>query len=337
MSPLPARLRLAAEWAHLRPAPGPPTQVHVSVTDRCNLPCLHCAIHRKRTTDLPTRTWLRFFDDVSAWLGPDVGVNFAGGEPLLRKDLEELIAHAVGKGFTTTFNTNGWLLTEERTASIAASGVSIVYVSLDGTDEALVDRTRNRAGAYRRALEGIDRLRGIEGGPQVIVACILHGQNAGQVPQLIELVRERGLQLVIQPLYQTFDEPYDPRWHERSELWPRDLGPIDAAIDALIAERRVWGPVCNPIAQLEGIRRYFHAPDVHNGLPCRAGHSDIAVDAQGALRLCFMLDPIGNITDTRSTERAWTHPRALRRRWQVAHCTRPCNLLNCNFEGVGEQ
>jgi len=337
MSPMPARIKAAAELAHLRPAPGPPTQVHVSVTDRCNLPCVHCAIHRKKTTDLPTDVWLRFFDDVASWLDTDVGVNFAGGEPLLRTDLEQLISHAVSKGFTTTFNTNGWLLTQQRAASIAASGVSIVYVSLDGNDEALVDRTRNRAGAYRRALAGIDHLRAIEDGPQVIVACILHGQNAPQIPGLIEFVREREIQLVIQPLYQTFDEPYDPTWHQRSELWPRDLAPLETAIDALIAERKVWGPVCNPIAQLEGIRQYFRAPDVHNGLPCRAGHSDLAVDAQGKLRLCFMLDPIGDITENKPTERWWTHPRALHRRWQVAHCTRPCNLLNCNFEGIGEQ
>ena len=264
MSPLAPRLHQAAELARLRPAPGPPTQVHVSVTDRCNLPCVHCAIHRKKTTDLPTRTWLRFFDDVAGWLGPQVGVNFAGGEPLLRTDLEQLISHAVSKGFTTTFNTNGWLLTPQRAASIADTGVSIVYVSLDGMDQELVDRTRNRKGAFRHAVDGIDRLRGLEG-PQVIVACILHGQNAPQIPRLLDFVRERGLQLVIQPLYQTFDEPYDPSWHQRSELWPRDLGVVEAALDQLIAVRKEWGPVCNPIAQLEGIRQYFRAPAVHNG------------------------------------------------------------------------
>ena len=87
MSPLPRALRQAAELARLRPAPGPPTQVHVSVTDRCNLPCVHCAIHRKKTKDLSTEAWLRFFDDLAGWLG-EAGVNFAGGEPLIRTDLE---------------------------------------------------------------------------------------------------------------------------------------------------------------------------------------------------------------------------------------------------------
>ncbi len=335
MSPLPRALRQAAELARLRPAPGPPTQVHVSVTDRCNLPCVHCAIHRKKTKDLPTEAWLRFFDDLAGWLG-EAGVNFAGGEPLIRTDLERLITHAVAKGFTTTFNTNGWLLTQERAASIADTGVSIVYVSLDGMDEDLVDHTRGKRGAFRRAIQGIEHLR-VRAGPQIIVATILHGQNASQIPALLDYVRQRELQLVIQPLYQTFDEPYDPGWHHHSELWPKDMGVLEAAIDQLVAVRQEWGPVCNPIAQLEGIRQYFRAPDVHNGLACRAGHSDLAVDAQGKLRLCFMLDPIGDITQRGPTEKVWTHPTALRRRWQVAHCTRPCNLLNCNFEGVGER
>ncbi len=335
MSPLSARLQQAIELARLRPAPGPPTQVHVSVTDRCNLPCLHCAIHNKKTTDLPTATWLAFFDDLAGWLS-QAGINFAGGEPLLRRDLEQLIAHAVAKGFTTTFNTNGWLLSERRAASIAASGVSIVYVSLDGMDPELVDHTRGREGAFQRAVQGIEHLRAHDG-PQVIVATILHGRNAAQLPRLLQFVRERELQLVIQPLYQTFDEPYDPGWYQRSELWPQDMAELERALDLLISVREQWGPVCNPIAQLEGIRRYFRAPDQHNGLACRAGHSDLAVDAQGKLRLCFMLDPIGDITTGQPPERAWIHPRALHRRWQVAQCKRPCNLLNCNFEGVGER
>ena len=328
-----ATLRAIAARAHLEPAPAPPTQVHISVTDRCNFACRHCAIHRKRTRDLPTADWLAFIDAVGDWLGGG-GINFAGGEPLLRRDLEQLISRAVARGFATTFNTNGWDMGPERAASIVASGVSIVYVSLDGATAATVDWTRGRPGAFDRAHAAIDALQAA-GCPQIIVAAILHGRNAAEIPALLEFVRARGLQLVIQPLYQTFDEPHDPCWYQRSELWPQDLATTEAALDLLADTRRAWGPVCNATAQIEGIRRYFRDPGTHNGLACRAGHTDLAVDPQGNLRLCFMLDPIGHVGP--HPELAWVGPRALHRRWQVSRCGRPCNLLNCNFEGIGGQ
>ncbi len=332
MSARSARVERLLDLAQLKPAPGPPAQVHLSVTDRCFLPCLHCDIHRNRTPDLPTQVWTEFMDRLARWPGP-AAINFAGGEPLMRRDLEQLLGHAAGLGFESSFNTNGWLLTPRRAAGIAAAQVSIVYVSLDGVDEETVDRTRGRQGAFSRARQAIDNMRAHDG-PQVIVAAILHGANAAEIPALLGYVRQRELQLVIQPLYENFGErPHDPHWHRQSPLWPKDLAPVEEALDLLAKTRAAGGPVCNPVEQLHAMKGYFRDPLRPNGLTCRAGHSDLAVDPKGQLRLCFFLEPVGSILDGKSPERAWIGPRALRRRWQVSRCQRPCNLLNCNFEG----
>ena len=93
---------------HLRRAPGRPEQIHLSVTDRCFLPCLHCDIWKNDVTDLPGDVWADVIDRLAGWCAP-AGMNFVGGEPLLRKDLESLMARAVSRGFTVSFNTNGWL------------------------------------------------------------------------------------------------------------------------------------------------------------------------------------------------------------------------------------
>lgn len=320
--------RLAAR-AGLLAAPGPPTQVHLSVTDRCFLPCIHCNIHRNRAVDLPTPFWLSVLDDLARWLGT-ASVNFVGGEPLLRRDLETLMARAHGRGLTVSFNTNGWLLTRARAERLHEAGASIAYLSLDGTEETLVDWTRGRKGAWRRAMEAMEHLEAV-GRPRVIVATILHGRNAPQIPHLLEMVRQRGHQLVVQPLFESFGAvPPDPRWHHRSPLWPRDPEVMDEALDLLLAVRRAGGPVCNPEAQLTALKAYFRDPVSYNGLTCRAGMTDLAIDPQGQVRLCFNLPPVADARE-KDLERVWNGPASLRLRGRISRCRRTCNLLNCNF------
>jgi type IV secretory pathway VirB6-like protein len=61
MSAAPALDRVL-DHLRLRRAPGRPTQVHLSVTDRCFLPCLHCDIWKNKAEDLPTAFWLDAID-----------------------------------------------------------------------------------------------------------------------------------------------------------------------------------------------------------------------------------------------------------------------------------
>lgn len=314
----------------LRRAETRPTQVHLSVTDRCFLPCHHCDIYKNKTEDLPEETWTRVIDELAEWLGP-AAMNFVGGEPLLRKDLERLMARAVRLGFSVTFNTNGWLLTDDRADALAAAGVSVAYLSLDGFSEATVDHSRGRPGTFKKMMEVCDRLDK-RPNPRVIIACILHGGNAAEVPALLAWVKSRGYELVLQPLYQNFGEnAHDPGWWRRSPMWPTDLGAIDGALDVLIAERQSAGQVCNSVEQLEAFKRHFRNPSVYNGEVCKAGHSDIAFDPAGNVRLCYFLEPVGNIADPRSMKQVWNAVGTMRRRHEVHMCTRSCNLLNCNF------
>ena len=76
----------ALDRVKLRRAPGRPRQVHLSVTDRCFLPCTHCDIWKNETPDLPGAVWEDAIDRLADWCAP-AGMNFVGGEPLLRKDL----------------------------------------------------------------------------------------------------------------------------------------------------------------------------------------------------------------------------------------------------------
>jgi len=320
--------------ARLRRAPGRPTQVHLSVTDRCFLPCKHCDIWKNEGPDLPGTVWEDLIDRLAPWLVP-ASMNFVGGEPLLRKDLESLMARAVQQGFDVSFNTNGWLVTEKRARAIADAGVRIAYVSLDGFHKATIDHSRGRAGSWDKAMAAISHLQDA-GVPQVIVATILHARSAAEIEPLLAFVKQRRLQIVVQPLYQNFGyNTYDPDWWRQSELFPRDqsqLDAVDRALDRLSTERLRGGPVCNAVEQLQAMKGHFHAPSRDNHHICRAGHSDISFDPQGRVRLCYFLDPVGTVFDASPLPLMWDSLATLRRRWEVSRCERGCNLLNCNFE-----
>ncbi len=323
--------------ARLRPAPGLPDQVHLSVTDRCFLPCAHCDIWKNKTPDLPGEAWLGVLDQLGAWLGK-ASVNFVGGEPLLRKDLETLMTRATTLGFDVSFNTNGWLLDDRRADALSAAGARIAYLSMDGFLAETVDRSRGRAGTHAKLLEVCDRLDK-RTNPRVVIACILHAENAHEIPDLLRWVKSRGYELVVQPLYQNFGEnAHDPTWWRTSTLWPTSpdaLARIDQALDVLIDERTQWGKVCNEVAQLRAFKKHFRSPSVPNGQTCKAGHSDIAFDPVGNVRLCYFLEPVGNLAEGVPIPAMWNRLAALRRRYEVSRCTRSCNLLNCNFETSG--
>ncbi len=317
-----------------RRASGLPRQLHLSVTDRCFLPCLHCDIWKNDTVDLPTEQWLSTIDRLGAWCAPG-GMNFVGGETLLRKDLELLVARAVGYGFTVSFNTNGYLVTQERAESLAKAGASIAYVSMDGLEKETVDHSRGREGSYEKAVAAL-RYFSEQASIQPIIACILHAHNADQMLPLLDWSEQHGYQLVIQPLYQNFGNvDYDPDWWKSSDFWPHQpeqQQKIEAVLDELSRARVQGRAICNEAAQFQAMKYHFRSGSEDLGLSCRAGHHDLSFDPQGKIRLCYFLEPVGDMSDPEPFETLWNDWTTLRRRWEVSRCGRHCNLLNCNFD-----
>lgn len=318
----------------LRRASQSPSQVHLSVTDRCFLPCKHCDIWKNDSTDLPTAVWLKLIDEIGPWCAP-AGLNFVGGEPLLRQDLPILIQAAKQQGFEVSFNTNAWLLNAQKAKAISDAGADIVYISMDGFKPETIDYSRGKAGSYDKSMAAIELFQALPN-PRVVVASILHAQNATEILELLTWVTTQNLQLVIQPLYQNFGNvPYAPDWWKTSEFWPQtkaQLEELHAVLDALTTARLRGQPICNEAAQLQAMKFHFSYPAADSGLSCRAGHQDISIDPQGNIRLCYFLEPVGSIFEERPVAELWNAHQTLQRRWQVSRCERHCNLLNCNFE-----
>lgn len=325
-------MRLGAQF-RLYGDPGLPNQIHLCPTDRCNLTCRQCDIWRiDPAPELTTEEWKRVLNECAA-LCPGASLNFAGGEPFVRTDLVELIEHGVKLGFTVSANSNGLLVDDELAKRLYDAGLDILYLSLDGGTPQSHDTIRNRPGAFNKVMRAFDALDRV-GRPRVVIAAILHRLSVPEAPQMLNLAKERGYQIVFQPLYQTFAEPYDPTWYQRSPWMPDDFVMLDEVLDTLILEKRNDGPICNEARQLEAFKGYFRAPTLPNGLGCKAGFKDIALDPYGNFLVCYHLRPVGNVRE-RHIESLWWGKQTAERRQEVVDCPRTCNLQNCNFNRKG--
>lgn len=153
----------------------PPVMVSFAVTRECNLRCVHCyseSVETPHPNELSTPEAKRVISQIA-----DAGARlliFDGGEPLMRGDIYELIAHAADVGLRPLMGTNGTLITNEVAQRLVDAGLRALAISVDGPDPASHDDFRGEAGSWHRTMEGINNARAA-GIPFQIAPTIRHG------------------------------------------------------------------------------------------------------------------------------------------------------------------
>ncbi len=135
--------------------PSAPYRMDLAVTYRCNNSCAHCYNARERNTpELSTEQWLRILDDL--W---EIGIPhivFTGGEPTLRKDLPELIAHAEKNGQITGINSNGRRFKDPQfVEALVNAGLDHAQITLESHDPLIHDGMVAGRGAWQDTVQGI--------------------------------------------------------------------------------------------------------------------------------------------------------------------------------------
>jgi cyclic pyranopterin phosphate synthase len=176
----------------------PLRDLRISVTDRCNFRCVYCMPKEVfgRGYRFMDRKELLTFEEldrlarVFAGLGVEK-VRITGGEPLLRRDLERLVARlaAIG-GLDLTLTTNGALLAQKARA-LAEAGLRRITVSLDSLDDATFRAMNDVDFPVERVLEGIDEAAAA-GLPVKVNAVVKRGSNDGHVVGLARHFRGTG-------------------------------------------------------------------------------------------------------------------------------------------------
>jgi len=185
----------------------------IAVTYRCQLHCDHCgsgryekAKEKELSTD-EVKAAIRGLAEVGA-----CSISFFGGEPLLRKDLCELISYARGCGLGTALDTNAVGITPEYAAKLADAGLNMIHISLDSARPEVHDRHRKTPGLFNKAVEAIRYSK--ETGMDVRIGTYVDREklNNGDMRELLDLGRELGVVVrILSPVL-------SGRWLDREEV-----------------------------------------------------------------------------------------------------------------------
>ena len=175
------------------PPPRPYTLV-AELSYRCPLHCPYCSnpvdIGGERyRAELETEHWTRVFREARA-LGV-LQLALTGGEPMLRRDLDELVAAGRAAGLYSTLVTAGTLFTRERAARLKAAGLDHVQVSIQSPDPEENDRIAGIR-SFEKKIAAARAAR--ELGFPLTINCVLHRQNLDRIEEILRLAEELDAQ-----------------------------------------------------------------------------------------------------------------------------------------------
>ena len=168
--------------------------IAVNLTRRCNLACAHCYMDANTRLsaspdELSTADVERLLGEIAS-RSPETMVVLTGGEPLLRRDLEQLVGHGRRLGLAMVVGTNGVLLDRRRADALKAAGVMGVGISLDSLDPETHDDFRGCPGAWQKALSAMDNCRAL--GLPFQVHFSVTDRNAGEIDPVIDFAAAAG-------------------------------------------------------------------------------------------------------------------------------------------------
>ena len=168
-----------------------PFSLLCEVTYRCPLQCPYCSNpvgFARFTEELETSVWKRVLSEAAA-LGV-VQAHFSGGEPLVRRDVPEIIEHAHTLGLYTNLSTGGTLLNEKLLEQLVAAGLDSLQVSIQDADARSSDRFAGGAPSFEKKIHAA-RLVAKAGLP-LTLNVVLHRQNIDRIEAIIAMAEELG-------------------------------------------------------------------------------------------------------------------------------------------------
>lgn len=241
--PLPGEALADPRGRHLR-------DLRISVTDRCNFRCVYCMPKTVFGRDYPflERNELLSFEEITriARIFVEHGVQkirITGGEPLLRRHIENLIEELAVLPVELTLTTNASLLAKKARA-LKDAGLHRITVSLDGLDDDIFKRMNDVDYAVGDVLAGIDAAAAVGLAPIKVNCVVKRGTNDSQILPLVRHFRGSGH---IVRFIEYMDVGSSNGWNMAEVMPSRDviarihaeypLEPIDANYEGEVAER----------------------------------------------------------------------------------------------------
>jgi radical SAM protein with 4Fe4S-binding SPASM domain len=176
-----------------------PYVISWNLTYRCNLACEHCYLDAgpkplvgtenfADRSELGTEECFRVIDDIAGF-APECLTILTGGEPLLRRDILEIVRRAAERGLWVVVGTNGVRITENVAQRLAEAGARGLSLSLDALDPDRHDRFRMVRGAWQNTVEGAGILN--RTGLPFIVQTTAGAHNLGELDAIADFAHDR--------------------------------------------------------------------------------------------------------------------------------------------------
>ena len=245
------------------PVIGPPLWLLAEVTYRCPLHCVFCYnpldfAKTERADELSTLEWLRVLREARA-LGA-VQCGFSGGEPLMRDDLEELIAEAHRLGYYTNLLTSGVGLTKERAQALKAAGLDHVQLSFQDSTRELNDFLSHTK-TFQLKQEVGETIKAL--GWPMVMNVVIHRLNIDHIDRIIAMADALGAEYL---------ELANSQYYSWAHLNRDHLLPTGEQIRRAEAVTDAWRAKV-----ADRMKLFFVAPDYHEGKPkkCMNGWGNV--------------------------------------------------------------
>lgn len=297
-----------------------PSYICAKMTMRCNSRCSHCNIWSTEgeESELTTQEWLEVLGNLRRWLGR-FRIVFTGGEALLRPDMVSILQHAAKLGIDVELLTNGLIVDDQMADNIVKTGISQVTLSFDGIKPETHDRFRGERGFHGKtsnAIRAFMKSRDKIGSHlRILLKTVISSNNILEITDIATFAQSQGVEVEYQPIEQNYGEEFDPQWFRNSLVWIDDLPLLSSAIKKLKMLKASGAPITNSMENLDTIIKYFEHPEhlmnsvqAHDtkttSLYCRHAFTNFVISSNGDVRMCFKMQPIGNVA-SRLPQEIW--------------------------------
>lgn len=249
--------------------------IKIEVNNYCQLKCKMCYLPKlnKPPKDLPMKVLNKLFSEISQYR---IRIEILGGEPLLRKDIADVIYKAkhLAKSPYITLYTNGINATQDVSRKLKDAGLDGIIVTMISHKKEVHDSFTEVPGSWEKTIEGIENLK--NAGIKVFTFSAIHKENFKDYKALYYFLKE---DLKVHPLFYQ----YVPQQKD----------------DPLIINKKDWSEIKHWILyeketeHMNFVRNFY----MLNGNACSGGNFVFTVKVDGTVQPCPFVDdiPLGNI------------------------------------------
>ncbi|MCK5610738.1 radical SAM protein [Candidatus Pacearchaeota archaeon] len=258
-----------------------PIVVGWNITYKCNLKCQYCGYPSRKVNELDTENVISLIDEMAS-SGTKILI-MSGGEPLLRKDLGQIIEYLRTKDIYVIIYSNG-LLVEENIEHI--NGADEIQISLDGPQD-INDLIRGN-GVYDKVLRAIEICKNEN--IKTNISTVICRENVGHLPDILDIAKKYNVGVSFQPVGRRFSGDSNSYEDFPSRIAPSEYE-YRGAISYLINEKRKGNVLINnSLSGLRHFSRYLRNREIR----CVANLISCVIEPDGKIFTCEMFPDYQN-------------------------------------------